>query len=67
MKNQKNYYTQSDMNNMMIRLHVRHNRRDQTRELFFKMQKWRYAYSLFVLIFLNIENLPTSIFVFCKI
>ncbi|XP_049390515.1 pentatricopeptide repeat-containing protein At2g41720 [Solanum stenotomum] len=41
MKNQKNYCARSDIYNMMIRLHARHNRVDQARGLFFEMQKWR--------------------------
>lgn len=45
MKNQKNYCARSDIYNMMIRLHARHNRVDQARGLFFEMQKWRYSYS----------------------
>lgn len=45
MKNQKNYCARTDIYNMMIRLHARHNRIDQARGLFFEMQKWMYAYS----------------------
>ncbi|XP_020100290.1 pentatricopeptide repeat-containing protein At2g41720 isoform X2 [Ananas comosus] len=41
MKNQKNYCAHTDMYNMMIRLHARHNRIDQARGLFFEMQEWR--------------------------
>lgn len=43
MKNQKNYCARTDMYNMMIRLHARHNRTDQARGLFFEMQKCRYG------------------------
>ncbi|CAM8907888.1 unnamed protein product [Rhodiola kirilowii] len=41
MKNQKNYVARTDIYNMMIRLHARHNRTDQARGLFFEMQEWR--------------------------
>ncbi|CAI9099897.1 OLC1v1036785C1 [Oldenlandia corymbosa var. corymbosa] len=41
MKNQKNYCARTDIYNMMIRLHSRHNQVDQARGLFFEMQKWR--------------------------
>lgn len=41
MKIQKNYCARTDIYNMMIRLHARHNRTDQARGLFFEMQEWR--------------------------
>ncbi|KAG5242651.1 pentatricopeptide repeat-containing family protein [Salix suchowensis] len=41
MKNQRNYCARTDIYNMMIRLHARHNWTDQARGLFFEMQKWR--------------------------
>ncbi|XP_002529506.3 pentatricopeptide repeat-containing protein At2g41720 isoform X1 [Ricinus communis] len=41
MKLQKNYCARTDMYNMMIRLHARHNLTDQARGLFFEMQEWR--------------------------
>ncbi|KAL5539473.1 hypothetical protein UlMin_042961 [Ulmus minor] len=41
MKNQKNYCARKDIYNMLIGLHVRHNRVDQARGLFFEMQEWR--------------------------
>ncbi|GAU30064.1 hypothetical protein TSUD_332330 [Trifolium subterraneum] len=41
MKEQKNYCARTDIYNMMIRLHARHNRTDQARGLFFEMQKYR--------------------------
>ncbi|KAF9679630.1 hypothetical protein SADUNF_Sadunf06G0034700 [Salix dunnii] len=42
MKNQRNYCARTDIYNMMIRLHARHNWTDQARGLFFEMQKWRW-------------------------
>ncbi|XP_047341957.1 pentatricopeptide repeat-containing protein At2g41720 [Impatiens glandulifera] len=41
MKLQKNYCARTDIYNMMIRLHSRHNRSDEARGLFFEMQEWR--------------------------
>lgn len=48
MKNQKNYCARTDIYNMMIRLHARHNLVDKARGLFFEMQEWRYLFVVFV-------------------
>ncbi|KAK9922005.1 hypothetical protein M0R45_030491 [Rubus argutus] len=37
----KNYCARTDIYNMLIRLHARHNLVDQARGLFFEMQEWR--------------------------
>lgn len=46
MKTLKNYCARTDIYNMLIRLHARHNLVDQARGLFFEMQQWRYLFSL---------------------
>ncbi|URE15279.1 PPR repeat [Musa troglodytarum] len=41
MKNQRHYSPRSDIYNMLISLHAKHNQTDQARGLFFEMQHWR--------------------------